>query len=134
MGGGDPAEILSTCSGRVQTVRRTLLRRFDWSVDRFLREIAGPLVAIDPVRYAGKIDPRRILYVEAERDLCISESSRSALWEALGRPERIRINRGHRYSFLTMTLLDGHWTTRRLTDFFLRPEPMAGDETLATSR
>lgn len=134
MGGGDPAAVLSSCSGRIKTVRRTILRRFDWSVERFRQEIAGPLAAIDPVRYAGGVDPRRVLFVEAERDLCIPESSRSALWEALGRPERIRINRGHRYSFLTMTSLDRHWTTRRLTEFFLRPEPVVGGESLATSR
>lgn len=134
MGGGDPASILSTCAGRVKAVRQTIMRRFDWSARRFHEVVAGELVAMDPNNYAGRVDPRRVLYVEAQRDACIPESSRFSLWDALGRPERIQIDRGHRYSFLSMTRLDGHWMTRRLTEFFLRPEPVVGGEAVATSR
>jgi hypothetical protein len=134
MGGGDPATILSVCPGRIQGVRRTLLRRFDWSVEHYRELIAEPLAAVDPLRFAGRVDPRRVLFVEATQDRCIPESSRRGLWEALGRPERIRIDRGHKYAFLSMTKLDGHWTTRRLSEFFLRPEPVVGGESVATSK
>ena len=41
---------------------------------------------IDPVTFAGQNQPRRVLMIEAARDIVITPKSAETLWEALGKP------------------------------------------------
>ena len=58
--------------------------------------------------------------VDSAFDHCMPESSREALWEAWGRPERISFSYGHKLSFMSMTPLGFDYTTRRIVDFLDR--------------
>jgi hypothetical protein len=117
MVGGHFHEILATCSGEEREVREHTMARFGWSLGEFRRAIEAPLAPVDPVLYAGKVDPSRVLYIDAGKDTCIPASAREDLWEALGRPERFTVNYSHKRSFLSMTILGFDVTTRRIVRF-----------------
>ncbi len=119
MGGGNLHEIFAACPG-VGPVRRPVLKRFGWTRATFQHKLAAPLDPVNPVRFAGRLDPRRVLIVDAKQDRCIPEGARSDLWNALGRPERISILAGHKFSFLSMTVLDLNSTTREIARFLDR--------------
>ena len=68
-------------------------------------ELAKALARINPARFAGMVDPRRVLIIEAAADTCAATASRERLWQAMGRPERIAYLYDHRMAFLAMTFL-----------------------------
>jgi len=43
------------------------------------------------------------MIVETTRDQRTADIARQALWEAIGRPERIRLNYRHKQAYLAMT-------------------------------
>lgn len=47
---------------------------------------AAELRQVDPLQYADRNQPRRVLMIEAARDLLMPPRDARALWEALGRP------------------------------------------------
>lgn len=118
MGGGDLARIFATCPKRPGRIRERFLARAGWSAERFRRELEPILAPVDPLRYAGAVDPAGVLFIDAGADRCMPPASREALWEALGRPERLTIQSGHRRSFLAMTFLDNFHATKRIARFF----------------
>ncbi|MFQ5524871.1 MAG: hypothetical protein ACE5GX_01285 [Thermoanaerobaculia bacterium] len=120
MGGADPHEIFSTCSSHARTSREAVRRNLGWSLDQFRATLEGPLSAINPRHYVSSIDPANVLVVEASADRCIGDNPRREFWTALGRPEKISVLGGHRHSFLSMTPLGRHWTTRRISEFLRR--------------
>ncbi len=117
MGGGHLHEVLATCPRRPGLARRNMMRLTGWSPDEYEARIEPILAPVDPVHLAPAIDPSRVLFVDAGADRCIPSSGREALWEALGRPERLTVPLNHRAAFLSMTPLMGHRTTRHLVDF-----------------
>jgi dienelactone hydrolase len=124
MGGGDLPHAFSVCSKRPGRVRERFVERVGWSVERFRRELEPILAPIDPLRFAGAIDPARVLFIDAGRDDCIPREAREELWARMGRPERLTIQSGHRRSFLAMTFLDNFRATKRIARFFRAwPEP-----------
>jgi len=78
-------------------------------VARFARELGyppgrdrAPLIAelraaleTDPLDLAAAIDPRRVLFVESTADRDMPSAQQAELYEALGRPARVRIPTGH---------------------------------------
>jgi dienelactone hydrolase len=108
VGGADLHEILAACNGRMQRTRERIVERFGWSIEQFKEELKAPLAAINPVRFAGRLDPDRVLIIEAGQDSCIPESARERFWLAMGRPERISYQYDHRMTFLAMTFLGGN--------------------------
>ena len=36
------------------------------------------------IRFAGIVDPRRVLIIEAAADTCMPQASRERLWQAMG--------------------------------------------------
>ena len=48
------------------------------------------------------------------------ERSRDALWEALGRPERIGLQYSHKRSFLSMTPLAANYLCKQINAFLDR--------------
>ena len=117
MGGGRLDEILASCYGEEAKVREVARERFGWDDAAFLNAVREPLAPVDPVKFAGNIDPAAVLFIDAGHDTCIPKSARDDLWEAMGRPERITLGYSHRNSFLTMTFLGFDRTTERIVSF-----------------
>jgi dienelactone hydrolase len=120
VGGADLHEILAACNGRIRRTRQRLLERFDWSIEDFKEELRAPLAPVNPVRFAGRVAPERLLVIEAAADSCIPKSSRERFWQALGRPERISYQYDHRTTFLAMTFLGGYHLQRQIHGFLDR--------------
>ena len=125
MGGADLHEILATCNQEIEDARERILARFGWSLDQFQRALEPALAGINPARFAGMVDPSRLLIIEAGNDTCVPRSAREHLWRAFGRPERITYPYDHRVAFLEMTLLGGydmeHQVYRFLDQRFAEP-------------
>jgi dienelactone hydrolase len=120
VGGADLHEVLAACNGRIRRTRERLLERFEWSIDDFKAALEAPLAAINPVRFAGRPDPDRVLVIEAAQDTCIPASARERFWYAMGRPERVSYQYDHRMTFLAMTFLGGYDLQRQIHRFLDR--------------
>ena len=106
MGGGLVHEILARCPlKRSRGMRQKATVDFGWSLDELADRLEPIIQPFDPVSYPGRVDPETVLVVEATQDECMPEAGRRALFEALGRPERISIAAGHQRAFLAMTPL-----------------------------
>lgn len=80
-----------------------------------LREEVRARFDSDPLAFAGSVDARRVLFVDARFDRVLPKRSRVALWRALGRPERVDIPLGHYSSILAL-----EWIVARGTRFATR--------------
>jgi dienelactone hydrolase len=117
MGGADPHEILAACNHEIEDARERILAQLGWSLDRFKRELEPALAGINPARFAGMVDPSRVLIIEARADTCVPRAARERLWRAFGRPERIAYRYDHRMAFLAMTFLGGYDLQRQIYRF-----------------
>lgn len=117
MGGGRLDEILTVCYGAEADVRRAMCQKLGWDDAEFHGAVKGPLAAVEPILFAGNIDPAGVLFIDAGEDACIPKDARDELWEAMGRPQRVTLGYSHRNSFLTMTFLGFDRTTERIVDF-----------------
>jgi hypothetical protein len=125
MAAANYADIFATCHDRAGEVREHVMTTFAWSLDRyreFFRELFGPA---DPTNFAGHYDPDKILMIDAMFDDCMPESSRAALWEVAGHPERITMLYRHRTSFYSLTPLGLNFTRRKIYQFL---DAALGDE------
>ena len=120
MGGADLHEVLAACNREIAAARERILERLDWSLERFKGELRRELAGINPARFAGMADPRRVLIIEAGADTCMPQSARDRLWHAFGRPERIAYRYDHRTAFLAMTFLGGNDLQRQVYRFLAR--------------
>ena len=120
VGGADLHEVLAACNGRIRRTRELILERFGWSIEDFKEALKAPLAAINPVRFAGRLDPDRVLVIEAGEDSCIPASARERFWHAMGRPERVSYQYDHRATFLAMTFLGGYDLQRQIHRFLDR--------------
>jgi len=78
LGGGDLPD-LSQKSLLVRLLRRLYSQPLDPATLDGLR-------VVDPLTYAARNRPRRVLMIEAARDLLVPPRDSTELWEALGRP------------------------------------------------
>ena len=125
MGGGNLHEALASCELRMGDMSKHVTGRFGWTMADFKRKVAARLRPIEPVHLGHRVDPSRMLLIEAADDGCLSRAGRDAMWNAMGRPERIAYHYDHKTSFLAMTFLgggdlQGH-TYRFLRRVFARP-------------
>jgi pimeloyl-ACP methyl ester carboxylesterase len=120
MGGADPQDILAACDHEIGRGREHVLEQLDWSLDKYRNELAKALARVNPARFAGMVDPRRVLIIEAAADTCMPPSSRERLWRAMGRPERIAYLYDHRMAFLAMTFLGGNNLQQQIYRFLDR--------------
>lgn len=74
----------------------------DGITPRELEERIARQVSVDPVRYAQYVDPRAVLFIAARFDAVVPHENIEALWDALGRPQRIRTPLGHYTSILVL--------------------------------
>ena len=84
MGGADPHEVLATCDHEIERGRKHILEHLDWSLDKYRNELAKALARINPARFAGMVDPRRVLIIEAAADTCMPQTSRETTVAANG--------------------------------------------------
>jgi len=108
MGGADAHAILAACNHEIASGREHVLKHLGWSLDAYRNELAKALARINPARFAGMVNPRRVLIIEAAADTCMPQAARERLWQAMGRPERIAYLYDHRVAFLAMTFLGGN--------------------------
>ena len=120
MGGADPHDVLAACGHEIARGREHVLEHLDWSLDEYRNELAKALAGINPARFAGMVDPRRVLIIEAAADTCMPRPSRERLWHAMGRPERIAYLYDHRVAFLAMTFLGGNNLQQQIYRFLDR--------------
>lgn len=119
-GGAHLHEILTSCRGPAAGFRRAIVGRFGWDRSTLAGWLAPRLLAINPVEHEPLLDPSRILVIEAKRDRCIPKVAREDFWQNLGRPERISLDYGHKISFLAMTPLGFHYSTKQTISFLDR--------------
>jgi dienelactone hydrolase len=117
MGGANPHEMFATCFGRAKQAREIIMSRFGWTNEVFRKKLEKPVAPINPVRFAGSVDPKRVLMFEAKHDGCIPKTGRDALWQAMGKPTRVILPYGHRTAFLTMTFLGFNSMRHKIYDF-----------------
>jgi len=88
---------------------------------------------VEPLHFAPAVDPRRVLFVAARWDGVIPRSSREALWQALGRPERVDVPLGHYTSILALDWLVGRASRFAAGRFEDDPSP-TGETSLSSTR
>jgi hypothetical protein len=118
MGGAEIHKIIAYCAGqRLSAVREKAAREFGWSAED-LEGLLEPIMrGVDPATYPDRVDPRKILIVDAIRDDCMAESCRETLWESLGRPERLTMKYDHKRAFYSITPLGLNWLRYRIWEF-----------------
>ena len=129
MGGSHLHSIIATCDGkRSISVQKKATQSFGWDRYELAAQLEKITAVLDPANYPDRVDPRRILIIDAGRDKCVPASSRQDLWLALGKPERISMNYDHEPAFYSITPLGFNWMRRRIWDFLearLLSEPPA---------
>lgn len=109
------------CSlARSEGMRSKALSEFGWTEEELEARIEAEFSYFEPANFPGRVDPAKVLIVEAAKDGCIPESGRQALWETMGRPERILLNYKHKQAFLSMTPLRLLWLRRQIWEFLQR--------------
>jgi len=117
MGAADFADVFATCGTRAGEVRRHVLTSYGWTLEEYHDFFDGLFGPADPIRYAGRYDPQSILMIDAAFDDCMPRSSREALWEVTGRPERITLLSRHRSGFYSLTPLGLNFVRRKIYAF-----------------
>ncbi len=120
MGAAQPGKMIARCYGRLADVREVITERFNWTVDKYQKFVEGIYHDLDPAIYISKANPENVLIIDARNDACMPESARDALWNALGQPERITINYGHKTSFLAMTPVGFNFLSGAIVKFLRR--------------
>jgi dienelactone hydrolase len=118
MGGSHLQLVVASCDGqRATSVQAKAAEDFDWDREELEAQLEPIMSVVDPASYPDRVDPRRVLIIEANRDKCVPERSREDLWLALGKPERISMNYDHAPAFYSMTPLGLSWMRRRIWEF-----------------
>jgi len=89
LGGGDPARILWHAH-ETHSVRERL-EQLGYTLDK-IREAT---VAIDPIRFAKRIDPKTMLFINARYDQTVPRDCTERLWKAMGKPAIEWLPAGH---------------------------------------
>lgn len=118
MGGSLQHTFLAHCAGeRLTAVRGKVARDFGWRLEDFEARLKPLMHEIDAATYPGRVDPEKVFIIDAARDDCMIEECREAMWEALGRPERLTMNYDHRAAFYSITPLGFNWLRYRIWEF-----------------
>jgi hypothetical protein len=117
MGAAHYADVFASCGDRVAEVRDHVMKTFGWSLDQYRSFFAGLFDRADPIKYAGRYDPDKILMIDTMFDDCMPESARAALWEVTGQPQRITLLYHHRTAFYSLTPLGLNFTRRKIYHF-----------------
>jgi hypothetical protein len=120
MGAARFADIFSMCRNRAGEVREHALSAFGWTNDEYHEFFKALFDPADPVRFEGRYDPNKILMIDAMFDDCMPESSRAALWEITGHPQRVTFLYQHRSAFYSLTPIGLNVSRRKIYRFLDR--------------
>lgn len=121
LGAVHPHVIIASCEiAEPLKLQRVVRSRFGWDAEHYATVLEPIFRPYDPMQYPGRADPSRILIIDAYFDKCVPEDTREAMWETMGKPERISILESHKGAFLAMTPLAGNWMRERIYAFFDR--------------
>lgn len=96
LGGGDLSGIfLSSEEGLVVRLRERMAETEGVSGPELGRRLWDELLPVEPLLYAPRVDPARVLLVNAVFDRVIRRRHTLALWVALGRPRLYMVPAGH---------------------------------------
>ncbi|HUK57352.1 MAG TPA: prolyl oligopeptidase family serine peptidase [Nitrospiria bacterium] len=96
LGGGDLAGILfSSTEPTVVSLRDRIEEEEDLTPEELLAEVGHRLRNVDPLTYASRLDPNRILMINAYFDHVIRRRYAMALWKAAGEPSMVMLPTGH---------------------------------------
>ncbi|MBI3596995.1 MAG: dienelactone hydrolase family protein [Nitrospirae bacterium] len=96
LGGGDLAGILfSSTEPSVVSLRNRIEEEEDLTPEELLSEVGRRLRNVDPLTYASRLDPNRILMINAYFDHVIRRRYAMALWKAAGEPSMVMLPTGH---------------------------------------
>ena len=126
MGAARFADVFAQCRNRAGEVREHATRTFGWTIDEYREFFKVLFDPADPMRFEGRYDPTKILMIDAMFDDCMPETSRAALWEITGHPERVTFLYQHRSAFYSLTPLGLNVSRRKIYRFL--------DETLGRNR
>lgn len=117
MGAADLHDVVTVCYGRRERAREHILTRFGWGLESYREAFRAAFEPLDASYQHTRVDPRRILMIDAEHDSCMPADTRDSLWRRLGRPERITYRYDHRQAFLAMTPLGMNRMRRQIRNF-----------------
>jgi dienelactone hydrolase len=117
MGAANPAQVIAQAEGAAERNRELILERFGWTQESYQQELELAFGFLDPARMGGRVDPARVLIFDAAHDERMPQTTRDALWEAMGRPERITLQYKHGFAFFSMSPLGRSYTTDRIYRF-----------------
>jgi dienelactone hydrolase len=96
LGGGDLAGILfSSKEPVIVSIRQRIEEEEDLTREELIAETGRRLRNVDPLTYANRLDPGRILMIDAYFDHVIKRRFGTALWEAAGEPPMVMLPTGH---------------------------------------
>ncbi len=85
---GDLPTILDRSNySRVYRFRQSLIKRYGLERDQVCQFGRDKLTEIDPLTYASRIDPKRVLMINGSMDTIIPLAAARTTWEAFGKPE-----------------------------------------------
>jgi pimeloyl-ACP methyl ester carboxylesterase len=117
MGAARFADVFALCRNRAAEVREHAMNNFGWTIDEYRDFFKVLFDPADPVRFEGRYDPTKILMIDAMFDDCMPESSRAALWEITGHPQRVTFLYQHRSAFYSLTPLGINTSRRKIYRF-----------------
>lgn len=117
IGGANPEEILATCYWEPEETRDIILPRFGWTQQQYQNVLKPVFDPINPARFGERVDPTKVLIFDSKIDTCMPETSREALWNGFGRPERYSFLHDHKMSFMAMTPLGFSFMGERIVEF-----------------
>ena len=96
LGGGDLAGILfDSDENSIITIRKRIQAQETGPSNAIRQVVASALKNVDPLTYAPRLDPNRVLLISAAFDNVIPDAYGKALWRKMRRPALIKIPTGH---------------------------------------
>lgn len=107
MGGGGLADILTeTNESHIKEFREKILKKYNWTIEDYRKELSENIHEIEPLSYASKLDSSKYLMINGRYDKVIVADATEKLWEKMGKPEMIRIHSGHYTAVLFIPYLN----------------------------
>ncbi len=102
---GHVAEIIMTSKDKsLRKKRRAVLEHHGWDQQRGLEELQA-VISSEPMRFAGVVDPGRVLIIAGLFDRVLGLGRTLELWRAMGRPRLILLPTGHYSAYLATPYL-----------------------------
>jgi len=102
---GHVAEIIMTSKDKsLRKKRRAVLQHQGWDQQKGLKELQA-VISSEPMRFAGAVDPGRVLIIAGLFDRVLGLGRSLDLWRAMGRPRLILLPTGHYSAYLATPYL-----------------------------